>query len=249
MSALAGRDRRAAGPAAGPRHGPAGRRRRRSPAWSASPSRPPPSTGWPTSSCPAADANARPAPDMTHAESALRAWVATGDEQFLDPYYAARKHVVREQLVLQQYAEQHPSTPGRRPARTRRRQLVRDVRRAAPRPPRRRGHRLAPAVRAGGSRSSTGSARRTRRSRPSSTGSSQDARRAASRQLPWIVVVLSFVARARRCRALLARRFAGPGISEPLVDMQRPSTGSRPGTPRPGRPSPVRARSPRSARR
>ena len=57
---------------------------------------------------PAADANEAVLQHMTDAETGLRGWVATDDETFLEPYLSARTQVVREQLRLQQYADQHP---------------------------------------------------------------------------------------------------------------------------------------------
>ncbi|MEO5710023.1 MAG: ATP-binding protein [Nocardioidaceae bacterium] len=168
---------------------------------------------------PAADANARILLDMTEAESALRAWVATDDPQFLDPYYTARREVGREQLVLQQYAEQHPS-------------LAQEAARqdaavddwfstyAEPRLDMPAGDGNISHQRfVQGTEKFDGIRSANETVAAELAGSIEDANKAASRRLPWTVVILALVAVLGAIALLLARRFAG-GVSEPLVDMQ-----------------------------
>lgn len=169
---------------------------------------------------PAADANEAVLQDMTAAEAALRGWVATDDRQFLEPYFVARRQVVREQLRLQRYAGQHGSVA---PEVARQDAAVEDWFATYAEP------RLDLPAGEGNishQRFVLGQQKFDRiRSANAAVGrdlaaSVQDARRTASLELPWIVGVLVLVAALGAVALLLARRLAGQ-ISEPLVDMQR----------------------------
>ena len=168
---------------------------------------------------PAVDANEAVLQHMTDAETGLRGWVATDDETFLEPYRSARSQVVREQLRLQQYAEQHPD-------------LRRDVARqdaavedwfatyAEPRldlpagPANVSHQRFLVGKQKFDQVRAANAAVGTKLS-----ASLERSRLAAVREMPWIVAILVFVAVLGAVAALFARRVAAR-ISGPLVEMQ-----------------------------
>ena len=198
---------------------------------------------------PAADANRAVLQDMTNAESALRGWVATDDAQFLAPYYAARTDVVREQLLLQQYADRHPSIA---PEVARQDAAVDDwfASYAEPRLDLPAGEGNISHQRFVLGKEKFDVIRSANAAVASELDASvQDASRSASRQLPWIVLVLVVVAVLGAVGLLLARRFAG-AVSDPLV---RHAADRRParcgGHATPGRPWRGPGRSDGSARR
>ena len=169
---------------------------------------------------PAADANDAVLQDMTDAETGLRGWVATDDETFLEPYRRGRTQAIRDQLRLQQYAEQHPDV---RRAVARQAAAVEDWFASYAEP------RLdLPAGPASVShqRFLVGKQKFDRvRAANAAVGAKlsaalEESRATAARELPWIVGILVFVAVLGAVASLFARRVAGR-ITQPLVEMQR----------------------------
>ncbi len=169
---------------------------------------------------PATDANDAVLQDMTDAETGLRGWVATDDESFLQPYRHGRTQVIRDQLRLQQYAEQHPD-------------LRRDVARQAAAVEDWFASYAEPRLDLPAGPASVSHQRflvgKQKFDRVRAANASVDAklsaslaesRLAAARELPWIVGILVFVAVLGAVASLFARRVAGR-ITQPLVEMQR----------------------------
>jgi two-component system, OmpR family, sensor kinase len=168
---------------------------------------------------PAADANEAVLQELTDAETGIRGWVATRDRTFLEPYETARARLVGDQARLRQFAEQHPSLRDDVAAQD---ALVEDWFSSYAEP---RLREVAGPGTLSRERFLVGKQKFDRiRSanavvRDRIATKLDEARGSASRQLPWVVFALLFVAALGAVAALFARHSAAR-ITEPLVAMQ-----------------------------